>query len=111
MRLRSSTGLASELRCTVAESTGVASGCSDYSERGVNTIAEEIARYLRDHPDAADSLEGIRQWWLPRLRLQEAPAQIEGALAELVEKGLVVRQSMPDGTVLYRRAETDEPER
>lgn len=77
----------------------------------MNTIAEEIARYLSEHPDAADSLDGIRQWWLPRLRLQEAIAQIEEALEELVERGVVVRQDMPDGTVVYRRAETDVPKR
>ena len=75
----------------------------------VNTIAEEIARYLREHPDAADSLDGIRQWWLPRVRLQEATAQVEGALEELLGRGVVVRQVMPDGTVLYRRVETDLP--
>ena len=75
----------------------------------VNPIAEDIARYLREHPDAADSLEGIRQWWLPRVRLEEASAQIERALEELLERGLVVRQIMPDGTILYRRAGSDVP--
>jgi hypothetical protein len=77
----------------------------------VNTVAEEIARYLREHPDAADSFEGIRQWWLPRVRFQEATAQIEAALEELLEHGIVVRQVMPDGTILYRRAESTLPRR
>lgn len=76
----------------------------------MNQIAEEIARYLGQHPDAADSLEGIRQWWLPRLRLQEATAEIEAALEDLVRHGVVVRLAMPDGTVVYRRAATDTPE-
>ena len=73
----------------------------------MNNIADEIARYLQDHPEAADSLDGIRQWWLPRLRLQEASAQIEEALRELLDRGVIGRQVMPDGTVLYRRAEGD----
>ena len=73
----------------------------------MNSIAEEIGRYLRDHPEAADSLDGIRQWWLPRLRLQEAAAEVEEALQELLGRGLIVRQVQPDGTVLYRRAEGD----
>jgi len=77
--------------------------------RPVNTIAEGIARYLREHPDAADSLDGIRQWWLPRVRLLEASAQIEGALQDLLERGVVVRQVMPDGKILYRRADTERP--
>ncbi len=73
----------------------------------MSNIADEIARYLREHPEAADSLDGIRHWWLPQLRLQEASAQIEQALFELLERGVIVRQVMPDGTVLYRRAEGD----
>ena len=73
----------------------------------VKTIADEIARYLEEHPDAADSLDGIRQWWLPRVRLDEATAQLEEALKELITRGIVVRQVMPDGRVLYRRAESD----
>lgn len=73
----------------------------------MNNIANEIARYLRDHPDAADSLDGIRQWWLPRLRLQEASAQVEEAVQELLARGEVERQILPDGTVLYRRAKND----
>ena len=73
----------------------------------MNTIAEEIPRYLRDHPDAADSFEGIRQWWLPRVRFEEATASIEKALQELLERGVVVRQVMPDGTTIDRRADTD----
>ena len=68
----------------------------------MNTVAEEIVRYLEEHPDAADTVEGIRQWWLPRLRLQEANAQIEGAIDELVERGIVVRESLPDGRVVVR---------
>jgi hypothetical protein len=75
----------------------------------VNTIAEEIARYLRAHPEAADSFEGIRRWWLPRVRFEETTAQIERALDELLERGIVVREVMPDGRILYRRGEPGEP--
>lgn len=77
----------------------------------MNSVAEEIACYLRHHPDAADSIHGIRQWWLPRVRLHEAAAQVEEALQELLGRRVIVRQVMPDGTVLYRRNEPDAPER
>jgi hypothetical protein len=77
----------------------------------LNSVAEEIARYLRYHPEAADSLHGIRQWWLPQVRLHEATAQVEEALQELLGHGVIVREVMPDGTVLYRRSKTDAPER
>ena len=77
-----------------------------FLDQAVSTIADEIARYLGEHPEAADSLEGIRQWWLPRVRLDEASAQIEAALEELCVRGIVVRRVMPDGRILYRRAES-----
>lgn len=98
--------LACAAAARVTPETGHAA-CSDAPHTSVNPIAEDIARYLQAHPDAADSVEGIRQWWLPRVRLEEATAQIEGALEELLERGVVVRQVMPDGTILFRRAESD----
>jgi len=75
----------------------------------VKTVADEIARYLYAHPDAADTLDGIRRWWLPRVRLEETAAQIEEALDELVRRGVVVRQVLADGTVLYRRPGSETP--
>lgn len=70
----------------------------------VGSIAEAIARYLRAHPEAADSVEGIRQWWLTPLGPPRSVTQVEAALADLLGRGVVVRQEMPDGAVLYHGA-------
>lgn len=63
--------------------------------------ADEILAYLDAHPQAADSLEGIVLWWLPRQRFVEARARIQESLEQLVDRGLVERTRLPDGTVLY----------
>jgi hypothetical protein len=67
--------------------------------------SDEILAYLDAHPQAADSLEGIVLWWLPRQRFVEARERIQESLDELVERGLVKRTQLPDGTVLYGKPE------
>lgn len=68
-------------------------------------LREAVQRYLDEHPDAADSLIGIRQWWLPEALRGSSPAQIRCALAALIAAGEVDRQSLPDGTELFFRSE------
>lgn len=74
-------------------------------------LRECLRRYLDEHPDAADSLPGIRQWWLPdRLRNQALNEDLEAALQQLVELGKVQRNVLPDGNELYTRAGLDPTE-
>ena len=61
----------------------------------------EILRYLRAHPQAADTVDGIVMWWLPRQRYEEAVDRVQHALDDLVAQGLVDRIMLVDGTVLY----------
>ncbi|HEX6975519.1 MAG TPA: hypothetical protein VF147_14035 [Vicinamibacterales bacterium] len=64
---------------------------------------DEILAYLEAHPSAADSLEGIVSWWLPRQRYVEARDLIQRSLDRLVDSGRIVTTRLPDGTVLYRK--------
>jgi Fe2+ or Zn2+ uptake regulation protein len=73
-------------------------------DRKLDVLGWEIARYLADHPDAADSAEGIRRWWLLRQRFDEAALQVQRALDRLEAAGEVEKQVLPDGTVIYRAA-------
>jgi hypothetical protein len=52
-------------------------------------MAATILRYLQSRPDAADSLEGIAQWWLLRAWSEYQLAAVERALALLLARGLV----------------------
>jgi len=53
------------------------------------------------HPTAADSLDGILDWWLPRQRYETARLAIQHALDDLVRLG-VVDEFVRGKTRLYR---------
>jgi len=62
---------------------------------GTQAIAEDIARYLKRHPQAADSAEGIRRWWLGSGRVESLEAT-ECALDYLEKRGLVLKKRLGD---------------
>jgi len=74
-------------------------------------LRKEILSYLRRHPDAADTLDGVVQWWLPRQRYVEARELIEDALESMVKDGVVLKVFLPGGTVVYRFGSTGIPAR
>jgi hypothetical protein len=69
-------------------------------DHAIRTAADLIQRYLADHPDAADTAEGMRVWWFSGV----SAAAIEAALADLVRRGVVRRQEVPGGPPVYSRA-------
>jgi hypothetical protein len=72
-------------------------------EDPAQVIAHTIQRYVEVNPDAADSAEGIRRWWLPPGLAEESPATVEEALDRLVAAGVISRRPLPDGRVLYAK--------
>ena len=74
---------------------------------GVDPRAEIVA-YLRAHPSAADSLEGIIDWWLPQQRYETAKAVIQRALNDLAQQGIVEEVTLGPGVRLYRLAKPAE---
>lgn len=64
-------------------------------------IGTAVLAYLRDHPGAADTLDGIVEWWLPRQRYEIERSRIRDALATLVASGALRRQRLPGGETLY----------
>jgi hypothetical protein len=64
-------------------------------------LCAALRRHLESYPEAADSLEGIRQWWLPD-SLRVAPLEsLQEAVEVLVASGEMRRRPLPDGTTLY----------
>lgn len=74
-------------------------------------IAETILHYLGSHPHAADTAEGITDWWIPRQRIQEAMANVQVALDQLVVDGRVEAMTGHDGQIVYRLCEPHGGER
>lgn len=64
-------------------------------------IGRSVLAYLHAHPQAADTLRGIVNWWLPRQRYESDSQRIEHVLSDLVIEGLLHRNRLPDGEVLY----------
>jgi hypothetical protein len=76
---------------------------NDRERAAVDRTLVEIRRYLAAHPDAADTVGGIMDWWL-----HEEPeaagslADVEWALERLEAEGEVERVAARDGRVAYR---------
>jgi hypothetical protein len=76
---------------------------------GEMEIERSVLAYLHSHPQAADTLRGIVNWWLPLQRYENSRQRIEKVLAALVAEGLLHRDRLPDGEVLYALNEHRRP--
>jgi len=70
-------------------------------------IKQEILAYLEVHPESRDTLEGIVEWWLLRLKIEFATKRVEEALNELVAEGLVIKEQKR-GLCSFRKKKTKE---
>jgi len=48
-------------------------------------VADAILAYLAEHPHAADTLEGIAEWWLARHEVRVTVMIVERVLRRLTE--------------------------
>ncbi len=62
----------------------------------VDSVAQEIERYLEAHPEAADSLLGIATWWVSRQRMRTEIAVVRAALERLADAGVVTEAKAND---------------
>ena len=59
-------------------------------------VIRAILRYLVEHPDAKDTIEGIRKWWRPEGTPEYRQDEVQQGLESLVSKGwLIVRDLFP----------------
>jgi hypothetical protein len=72
----------------------------DDCECGIPAVAATIEGYLRERPDACDSLKGIADWWIARHRLQESLERTQAAL-DLLERNGVVQKVHRLGSTFY----------
>jgi len=74
-------------------------------ESDKTSMRSEILQYLQRFPDAADSLNGIINWWLPGKYKDEDVSKVEEVLEQLIAEGVVRKVFLIDKTVLYKRKE------
>jgi hypothetical protein len=73
----------------------------NHDHNDIALIAAEIIAYLENHQFAADTIDGIYQWWITPQRIQEEQKRVLAALDYLLEKKLIGRQQLPDGSYFY----------
>jgi len=66
-------------------------------------IAFALVRYLRLHPQASDTAEGIARWWL-RGEIDMDVRRVQQALDWMNEAGLIESIHAGDGRKRYRRS-------
>lgn len=72
------------------------------TDEELQQLAREISAYIAERPEAADTLEGLINWWISRQRLLEAEHNVRRAVEFLVRQGVIEARVLPDGSMLYR---------
>lgn len=76
----------------------------DEAEARTVRAMQAITAYIARHPLAADSEQGIAQWWLPAMGVDVPPASVHAALDRLVMQQVLARSMVADGSAIYRAA-------
>ena len=68
-------------------------------------LRDAILRHVREHPDAADTADGILKYWLPRTGCEHAQDLVAAVLQDMVNRHWLRAQALPDGEILYLRGD------
>ena len=72
----------------------------------LSEIQSEILMYLEEHPDAADTIEGVRQWWLFQRMAAYSRDKVLVALDRLRNEGLIEAVTLSDGQKVFSLPES-----
>ena len=64
-------------------------------------LAACVMEYLTGNPKAADTLEGIAEWWIMRQQIRIDVELLAKVLASLTEKGLLASDGLGKSTRYY----------
>jgi hypothetical protein len=65
-------------------------------------LARQILRYLREHPESQDTIEGIMVWWVSERAIKQWLPEVRSSLAALVAQGFVTKHIEAGGRIFYR---------
>jgi hypothetical protein len=74
-------------------------------------LARQILRYLREHPEAQDTVEGIMVWWVSERAIKDWLPHVRKSLAALLTRGYLEKRTAADGRVFYRLSQSRLPRR
>ena len=65
-------------------------------------VSLKILRYLDKNPNAADTVDGVLEWWLPKQSMVEQEAVVRRALEQQVQRKLLLTKRLSDSRTHYR---------
>lgn len=65
-------------------------------------ISRLILDYLRNNPEAGDTLAGITKWWLELEKIEHSVDEVANVLRDLIQKGVVKVHKTKGGTIFYK---------
>ncbi|MBS1239918.1 MAG: hypothetical protein H6R45_624 [Proteobacteria bacterium] len=71
-------------------------------DAAVETVVAGLQHYLAAHPEAADTLENIGDWWFTACGSGIDKETVALALERLIEAGRLSKERLADGRVLFR---------
>ncbi|MFA6162549.1 MAG: hypothetical protein WC685_03860 [Methylobacter sp.] len=74
---------------------------TESNDYDVQKIADQIECYLKDHPNAADTIEGITKWWLTGQKIEVSSLIVQQALNYLGSKSVVKCNADLSGYKVY----------
>ncbi len=72
-------------------------------------VAADLRAHCADHPNAVDTVEDVRRWWLGAPSRNLSLEAVEQALLLLVADGTIYRRALTDGTVLFFVVKSADP--
>ena len=74
---------------------------SEFNDSDVQQIADQLECYLKNHPNAADTINGITKWWLPGQGIEVSSVIVQKALNYLCSKLIVKCSDNAYGNKIY----------
>jgi hypothetical protein len=65
------------------------------------TVIRGILKYLVEHPDAKDTLEGIHKWWLPKGHSERGRDEVQKAVDLLTSKRWLIKRGTIPSKEIY----------
>jgi len=87
--------------CNITERLKPGQKMSEFNDSDVQQIADQIDFYLKNHPNAADTIEGITKWWLSGQGIEVSSLIVQQALNHLGSKSVVKCNASLSGNKVY----------
>ncbi len=77
------------------------------NNQDIEALAAMIRGYVLEHPNAADTVEGVARWWVGGDASDAWLRRVQGAIEQLIDQHMMARRTLRDGTVIYERNRDD----